>query len=326
MRDVPPDDLPRSPSGRVPEWVRDEVAGRQERPSGWRADRERITADVTSPLGPQPTRRRPRFSWAALGGWAVAAAAVAALVLSLTRGWVDLPFGGANPMTGEARPPAGLEEGPRPRGALAAPAPAPSDGSVRWIDVQPDGSTPLTWSPCRPIHVVVRTTNATADGPGLLRSALDEISRDTGLVFVDDGTTTEDPSPDRSRYQLDRYGDRWAPVLISWVTEAEDPDMTSDVLGLTRPAAIGTPDGTGVFVSGQVEMNADLLASIQKRLGAKATRTVFLHELGHLVGLDHVTDRRSIMYPSYQPKVVTFTPAEMSGLRSLGSGACRGDV
>lgn len=264
--------------------------------------------------------------WAAIAGWSIAVLAVAVLGLSVLRGWVSSPLTTTTSGAQEPRPPAGLEEGARPRGALDAPVSAPADGAFRYIDVQPDGRTPVTWSPCRPIHVVVNDANATPDGPGLLRSALDEISRDTGLRFVDDGTTTETPSPERARYQPDRYGDRWAPVLVSWVTESEDPDMTSDVLGLTRPAGVDAADGTAVFVSGQVEMNADLIASIQKRLGVKATRTVFLHELGHLVGLDHVQSTRSVMYPSYQPKVVTFTPDELTGLRSLGSGPCRGDV
>lgn len=138
--------------------------------------------------------------------------------------------------------------------------------------------------------------------------------------------TTEQPAADREPFQPDRYGDRWAPVLISWVTGAEDPDMTAGVLGLTRPVPVRSGSGDGIFVTGQVEMNADLIASIQRRLGVKATRTVFLHELGHLVGLDHVATSGSLMFPSYQPTVVTFGPAELAGLRSLGSGACRGDV
>lgn len=307
--DLPPDDLPRSPSGRVPRWVQDG------------------DADVLSMDTARRRRRRPRFSWAALGGWAVAIAAIGVLVLSIVDGWVVLPWSSpSGAVDAQPRPPAGVEEGERPRGALDAPVPAPADGSFAYIGRQTDGTTPVTWSPCRPIHYVVRTTNASSDGPGLLRSALDEISRDSGLIFVDDGTTDENPSAARAIYQPDRYGERWAPVLISWVTEKEDPDMTSEVLGITRPRSSFTGDGTEVWVSGQVALNADLIATVQKKLGVKATRTVFLHELGHLVGLDHVQAAKAVMFPSYRASVVTFTPAEVEGLRSLGSGACHGDV
>ena len=36
--DIAPDDLPRSPSGRVPQWVVDEAAGRPPAPTGWRTE------------------------------------------------------------------------------------------------------------------------------------------------------------------------------------------------------------------------------------------------------------------------------------------------
>lgn len=44
----------------------------------------------------------------------------------------------------------------------------------------------------------------------------------TGLVFIDDGLTDERWSKEREPYQPDRYGDRWAPILISWSTEEEE--------------------------------------------------------------------------------------------------------
>lgn len=53
---MPPasDDLPRSPSGRVPQWVVDDAAGVHVDPPGWRA-------------APSPPPQRPRRRWRALG-------------------------------------------------------------------------------------------------------------------------------------------------------------------------------------------------------------------------------------------------------------------
>ncbi|NAZ75610.1 hypothetical protein GTQ99_09285 [Kineococcus sp. T13] len=62
----------------------------------------------------------------------------------------------------------------------------------------------------------------------------------TGLRFIDDGATTESPSAQRQPYQPKRYGERWAPVLISYVTTAEVPDIAAAVIaqaGLTGVSA-----------------------------------------------------------------------------------------
>ena len=58
-----PDDLPRSPTGRVPKWVIDEAAGRETTPQPWRAQ----------PEGRGPRRRR-------LGWWITAAIVVLVIV------------------------------------------------------------------------------------------------------------------------------------------------------------------------------------------------------------------------------------------------------
>lgn len=317
-----PDDLPRSPSGRVPRWVVDEAHGQAPGDTRWR-DAALLSTEAAGPGRGRRRRRRER-RWP----WVVAAVTVVAVATGLLVTRQAAMGSGYGRYPGW--PPPGLEEGVRPRTAAAQPQPAPADGSARYLSTQPDSRLPVTWSPCRPIHYVVRTAGQTADGLGLLQSAIAEISRDTGLRFVYDGTTTESPSADREPYLPERYGQRWAPVLISWVTQAEDPDMTDQVLGLTRPYAVSQPDdgagGQQVYVTGQVEMSTALIGAVQRSLGVKATRTVFLHELGHLVGLAHTTAPGAVMYPSYRPRVVTFTPSETAALASLGSGPCRPDV
>ncbi|NKY40670.1 hypothetical protein HGA02_14395, partial [Cellulomonas septica] len=57
-----PDDLPRSPTGRIPQWVVDEAAGRAVAPSPWRS--------TTPPTSYRTSRRRP-------GRWIAAGIAVA---------------------------------------------------------------------------------------------------------------------------------------------------------------------------------------------------------------------------------------------------------
>jgi hypothetical protein len=52
---------------------------------------------------------------------------------------------------------------------------------------------------------------------------------------------------------------------------------------------------------------------------------VVLHELGHLVGLDHVRDRGELMFPTAND-VVGYGPGDLQGLAALGRGACFSDV
>lgn len=54
----PPDDLPRSPTGRVPQWVLDEAAGTPVPPTGWRTD--------APPVAHAPTHRRRHRAWPVL--------------------------------------------------------------------------------------------------------------------------------------------------------------------------------------------------------------------------------------------------------------------
>jgi hypothetical protein len=91
-----------------------------------------------------------------------------------------------------------------------------SSPSYRFTALQADGKTPVTYDPCRPVHYVVRTQGAPVGGQALITEAVGRVARATGLQFRDDGTTSEAPSGQREPFQKDRYGDRWAPVLIAW--------------------------------------------------------------------------------------------------------------
>ncbi|WP_432519770.1 hypothetical protein [Kineococcus sp. SYSU DK006] len=71
--------------------------------------------------------------------------------------------------------------------------------------------TPVAWKPCRPIHYVTRPDGAPTGAQQLMQQAIARVSAATGLRFIDDGATTEAPSPQRRPYQSERYGERWAP-------------------------------------------------------------------------------------------------------------------
>ncbi|WP_138758550.1 matrixin family metalloprotease [Modestobacter altitudinis] len=218
----------------------------------------------------------------------------------------------------------GLEESATPLGTpLAAPD---GGGPHEFNQVQDDGVTPVAYDPCRPIHYVVRPDHEPAGGRALVHAAIAEVSAITGLQFVYDGDTTESPSNDRSSHQPDRYGDRWAPVLISWATGAEVPDFAGGIIGLAGSRAFSTSTGAGVYVTGAVELDADWFSAALADTGERGVaRGVVLHELGHLVGLAHVDDRSQVMSET-GAEVPDFADGDLAGLTQLGAGECAPDL
>lgn len=206
---------------------------------------------------------------------------------------------------------------------LGTPAPAPAgEGGYAFARTHPDG-TPVTFDPCRRLHYVVRPDGEPPEGAEMLRSVLAELATATGLRFVYDGSTDEAPAEDRSPYQRARYGDRWAPVLIAWSQPEESPELTGRVLGRAGPDAFSTgAEGSERFVSGMAVFNGprldDLLSSGQE---AKA-RAVFLHELGHLVGLAHVADPYQVMHDTNLYPIEHYAAGDLRGLELLGMGRC----
>jgi len=208
---------------------------------------------------------------------------------------------------------------PNPARLLPAPAAQPGSGGYTVLDER--GGAPVTWDPCEPIQFVVRTAGEIPGGTVMLDQALAEVSKDTGLDFLDDGTTSESPSPQRDPYQPDRYGLNWAPVLIAWSSPAEYPGLAGDVVGLAGPIAVGGKDAH--IVSGEVIFDAPELTEVEGYPnGATYVYDVILHELGHLVGLGHVDDPNAIMNPVESRALPGYGPGDLRGLAALGSGRC----
>lgn len=207
---------------------------------------------------------------------------------------------------------------------LGQPGAVPAgNGGFQFLQHQPGNpSAPVAFDPCRPIHYVVNPAGAPRDGASLVSRAIADVHKATGLDFVDDGATSEAPATDRLAYQPSRYGkSHWAPVLIAWSNEKAYQELAGYVAGVGAPEAAYARSDRLEYVTGQVVLDSRDLstATMPDRVQAKA---VILHELGHLVGLDHTSDRRQLMFSEAEFNVHDYGDGDLRGLSVLGSQRC----
>jgi hypothetical protein len=187
-----------------------------------------------------------------------------------------------------------------------------------------DEGVPTRWNPCEPIRYVVNASLAPQGSIADVHEAVSRISAATGIAFEYEGPTDEEATPYREMFQPDRYGDRWAPVLIAWA----DPDDTDIPFERNDHVAAGVAVPViphtrleDIYVSGWVALNADD-PNPPGFSTAGEQGPVILHELGHLMGLGHVKTVGELMHPS-GGGVVDLGPGDLEGLKQLGaSGGC----
>ncbi|MUN63427.1 matrixin family metalloprotease [Kocuria sediminis] len=217
-------------------------------------------------------------------------------------------------------PPPGVESADRP---LGTPPSVPDTGGYSLLATQTPGDQVVAYDPCRPIHYVVRPDGAPAGGQQLLEQAVAEVSAATGLQFVSDGATTEAPRQDRQPYQPDRYGERWVPVLITWSTPTEYPQLAGEVAGLGGSTSMQVNNSAYAYVTGLIALDTpDLQQTLQHPGGADIVRAVIMHELAHVLGLGHVEDPTQLMYGQSTERNTTLSAGDRAGLARLGAGQC----
>ena len=317
--------LPKSPTGRVPKWVIEERLGRsRDEPPAWRS-----TEPAGAPRPRKMRRRRRRRTMARRSGpitTAISLLVVGLVIWSYVGGALRTVPAFANfpGIPGVQRgnsnaPTPGHESQSKP---LGVPAPiAQTSDAYRFMGGK--DSPMVAYDPCRPIHYVTRLQGQPWGGGQMVASAIARVSAATGLVFVNDGSTDEAPSRQRKSYQPDRYGDRWAPVLISWDSSSENTDFAGTIIGEAGSTAMSLAGHPSVYVTGQVELDAGKLTQhLTTPAGLPLAQAVIEHELGHLVGLGHDDDPAQLMYPEARPTHTDFGAGDLTGLALLGRGAC----
>jgi hypothetical protein len=199
------------------------------------------------------------------------------------------------------------------------------DGAFRFLE-RAAGGAPVRWNPCETITYAVNTRGATSPVRPDLKEALRRVTLATGVEFKSVGTTRETfiRAYLRMRYQ---GVIRKAELIVIWV---DHDDYESILRGLhdPRPSVAFAKTMAGLYAhrdqyfGGIIVMDADATAA--RGFGYRyAHGSVLLHELGHVMGLDHVKDPDQLMYagPHANFSVRDFGPGDLEGLRRVGMEA-----
>jgi hypothetical protein len=198
--------------------------------------------------------------------------------------------------------------------------------SYAFLAKDPSGR-PMRFDPCRPVRFAINPAGAPPGGVDEVREAIRRAGQATGITFEDAGETTETHSrigaAARASFQPDRYGTgRWAPILVSWSSEADEPVLQGGVLGYGGATSFWLGGTDPAYVTGEIVLDRDV-GPLRPGFGPGLTRgNLVAHELGHVIGLDHVQDRRQVMYPAISASSPdSYGIGDRAGLAALGAEA-----
>ena len=195
-------------------------------------------------------------------------------------------------------------------------------GSFAFESVGPDG--PVLHDPCVAIHWQVSTVGMPVGAESVAKDAVASVAARTGLVFLYDGLTSDEATFEGP---LLVHGAVWdyAPMVIGWANGDSLVDLNGDTTGIggahVSPGAYGTQE---FLRSGTVILDTSDIPSVLDSDAYKAkTQAVIMHELGHVVGLDHVNVVTELMFPSAIGGL-TWGSGDIAGLALAGAGPCEG--
>ncbi|WP_062076445.1 hypothetical protein [Demequina globuliformis] len=207
-------------------------------------------------------------------------------------------------------------------GARLAPAVAASTSGDHAFLFEEDGE-PTRYDPCVALAWVHNPEGMPAGAQGLVERAVADIEVYTGLVFDFEGETSELASFDRPLIQ-DRYGERFAPIVIGWSDEQETADLAGSTAGLGGSSSVTGAYGDQRFLAAGVVIldREDLADLLEEPGGLERAESIIRHELAHVVGLGHVDDPTELMHTENMA-AASWGPGDRYALAVAGAGPCQ---
>jgi len=187
-------------------------------------------------------------------------------------------------------------------------------GSYAFVATSSSGD-PIGWSHCEPIRFVVNPEGAPANWEDVVRDGVEEVSDASGFEFEYAGDSDDRTFEDRL---VDHHDP--PPVLIAWAGSDEVPELSGTTAGIGggSPARV---DGAVRYVTGVVVLDTDAYDRMALTGDRRGESLILAHELGHVLGLDHVDDNGELMNAEYVGQS-GFGPGDRTGLRKLHALPC----
>ena len=188
-------------------------------------------------------------------------------------------------------------------------------GSFAFVVHTSDGD-PVGWDHCQPIRYVVNPEGAPHEWEEIIRGGVAEVTDASGFQFQYDGTSIDRAFTERVADAADP-----PPVLIAWASSDEVPDLEGSTAGIggSTPARVNR---RVVFVTGIVVLDVEAYDRMERQGDGRAEELILAHELGHVLGLDHVDDVGELMNAEYVGQD-GFGPGDREGLQQLRDLPCR---
>ncbi len=184
----------------------------------------------------------------------------------------------------------------------------PSDGPHAFLYRMSDGSF-ARWNPCSTLTYKVNYSGAPSFARTEVARAIAKVEAATGIDLVDLGET------DLGHNHQPPAGVK---AVIAFVSPEESPSI-SGIAGLGGGAYYTPWNGSDAYVAqGFVHINETL--NFTQGTGPNGLEGLLLHELGHMMGLDHVAHTDEAMYPNmHNLPSLGYGPGDREGMWNLGA-------
>lgn len=184
-----------------------------------------------------------------------------------------------------------------------------------------DGLRYIGWDPCSPITYAVNADQATQQMVDSLNGAIQRIEAATGIDFQYVGRVTGRlfvPTNFNDPAFIDNP--LGAEAVFGFSTAAATPALAGGTIGIGGlSAGIFAPPGNSTLF---YERDGMAIADIDDVTPGAELRTVFMHEIGHMLGLAHVNiGAREVMEPVIT-SLTEFGNGDLNGLRNAGAINC----